>query len=36
MSVHFDQKKCSVCELCIPACPTRAMVVRPTDKTFFE
>jgi len=32
MTVGFDQKKCSVCELCVPA---RAMEIRPTNKTFF-
>ena len=36
MSVVFDQKKCSVCELCVPACPSRAMFVRPTSESFFE
>jgi Fe-S-cluster-containing hydrogenase component 2 len=34
MKVHFEQKRCSVCELCIPACPTRAMEVRPIQQTF--
>ncbi|MFA5906951.1 MAG: 4Fe-4S binding protein [Desulfobacula sp.] len=23
----FDQEKCSVCELCVVTCPTRAMVL---------
>ena len=36
MSVEFDQKKCSICELCVPACPARAMIVRPTTESFFE
>jgi formate hydrogenlyase subunit 6/NADH:ubiquinone oxidoreductase subunit I len=36
MSVDFNQKKCSVCELCVTACPTRAMEVRPSNKTFFK
>jgi Fe-S-cluster-containing hydrogenase component 2 len=25
MEVVFDQEKCSVCELCILTCPSRAM-----------
>jgi len=36
MSVDYDQKKCSVCELCLLACPPRAMEIRPTNKAFFE
>jgi NAD-dependent dihydropyrimidine dehydrogenase PreA subunit len=36
MSVVFDESKCSVCELCVAACPTRAMEVRPSDLAFFE
>jgi formate hydrogenlyase subunit 6/NADH:ubiquinone oxidoreductase subunit I len=36
MEVDFDQQKCSVCELCVTACPPRAMEVRPTDQLFFE
>jgi len=36
MSVQFDQKKCSICELCVPACPPRAMEVRPLAQVFFE
>jgi len=36
MIIDFDQKKCSLCELCIPACPSRAMAVRPTRKIFFD
>jgi Fe-S-cluster-containing hydrogenase component 2 len=36
MSVLFSQKKCSVCELCVPACPTRAMEIHPTNQAFFE
>jgi L-aspartate semialdehyde sulfurtransferase ferredoxin len=36
MAVEFDETKCSVCELCIPACPSRAMAARPTAQTFFE
>jgi Fe-S-cluster-containing hydrogenase component 2 len=35
MEVIFDQQKCSVCELCVPACPTRAMKAKPINKTFF-
>jgi NAD-dependent dihydropyrimidine dehydrogenase PreA subunit len=27
MSVVFNHKKCSVCGLCVPACPTRAMEI---------
>jgi Fe-S-cluster-containing hydrogenase component 2 len=34
--VVFDQQKCSVCELCVTACPPHAMVVRPTNQLFFE
>jgi len=34
--VRFNQKKCSVCELCVPACPTRAMEVHSINQTFFE
>jgi Fe-S-cluster-containing hydrogenase component 2 len=29
MEVLFDQEKCSICELCVTACPPRAMEVRP-------
>ena len=36
MKIIFDQEKCSVCELCVPACPPRAMEIRPADQTFFE
>ena len=36
MFVVFDQKKCSLCELCIPACPPRAMEARPITETFFK
>jgi NAD-dependent dihydropyrimidine dehydrogenase PreA subunit len=36
MSVGFEESKCSLCELCITACPTRAMSVRPINKMFFE
>ena len=36
MKVIFDQKKCSICELCVPACPPRAMEVLPTHQSFFE
>ena len=36
MKVDFNQKKCSICELCVPACPTRAMQIRPTNTIFFE
>ena len=32
MAVEFDETKCSVCELSIPACPPRAMAAQ----TFFE
>jgi NAD-dependent dihydropyrimidine dehydrogenase PreA subunit len=35
MTVEFDQQKCSVCELCVPACPTRAMSIRPVNSIFF-
>lgn len=35
MSIGFDQKKCSACELCVPACPSRAMEIRPMNQTFF-
>jgi Fe-S-cluster-containing hydrogenase component 2 len=35
MLVSFEQQKCSVCELCVPTCPTRAMTVRPTNQAFF-
>jgi formate hydrogenlyase subunit 6/NADH:ubiquinone oxidoreductase subunit I len=35
MAVIFDLQKCSICELCVPACPTRAMKVRPSNQTFF-
>jgi L-aspartate semialdehyde sulfurtransferase ferredoxin len=35
MNVLFDIGKCSVCELCVPACPSRAMNVRPINQTFF-
>ena len=35
MLVDFNQKKCSVCELCLPACPSRATEARPTNKAFF-
>jgi Fe-S-cluster-containing hydrogenase component 2 len=35
MKVHFDEQRCSVCELCIPACPTRAMEARPVQQKFF-
>jgi Fe-S-cluster-containing hydrogenase component 2 len=34
MEVVFDQEKCSICELCLPACPTRAMEVRPIRDAF--
>ncbi|MBW2365274.1 MAG: 4Fe-4S binding protein, partial [Deltaproteobacteria bacterium] len=34
--VEFDQQKCSICELCIPACPPRAMEVRQKANSFFE
>jgi ferredoxin len=34
MEVVFDQDKCSVCKLCITACPPRAMVLRPTNGSF--
>jgi formate hydrogenlyase subunit 6/NADH:ubiquinone oxidoreductase subunit I len=36
MLVLFEQGKCSICELCVPACPTRAMKIRPTNQVFFE
>ena len=36
MTVIFDGSKCSACELCVSACPPRAMVVRPSDQAFFE
>jgi Fe-S-cluster-containing hydrogenase component 2 len=36
MEVVFDQKKCSVCELCVPACPPRAMEARPIKNSYFE
>jgi Fe-S-cluster-containing hydrogenase component 2 len=36
MHVIFNQKKCSICELCVPACPPRAMEVRPLTQVFFE
>jgi len=36
MEVVFDQKKCSVCELCVPACPPRAMEARPIQNSYFE
>jgi NAD-dependent dihydropyrimidine dehydrogenase PreA subunit len=32
----FDQEKCSICELCVLTCPTRAMEIRPTNQAFFE
>lgn len=35
MTVIFDKDKCSVCELCIPTCVTRAMEIKPTTETFF-
>jgi formate hydrogenlyase subunit 6/NADH:ubiquinone oxidoreductase subunit I len=35
MTVEFDQQKCSLCELCITACPTRAMKTTPSIQTFF-
>jgi L-aspartate semialdehyde sulfurtransferase ferredoxin len=34
--VVFDKKKCSVCELCIRTCLTRAMKIQPTTEIFFE
>ena len=36
MSVDFDQPACSLCEVCIPAFPSRAMAVRPTRQIFFD
>ncbi len=36
LSKDFDQEKCSVCELCVPVCPTRAMNVRPAASSFSE
>jgi Fe-S-cluster-containing hydrogenase component 2 len=35
MFVVFDQTKCSICELCLSACPTRAMQISPSDQTSF-
>ena len=35
MEVVFDHDKSSVCELCVPACPVRAMQTRPVTQTFF-
>ena len=32
----FEQEKCSVFDLCVPACPTRAMDIRPLGNDFFE
>ncbi|MEA3231063.1 MAG: 4Fe-4S binding protein [Thermodesulfobacteriota bacterium] len=32
----FEQEKCSVCELCVTACPVRAMDVTPSNQVFFE
>ncbi|MEA2038592.1 MAG: 4Fe-4S binding protein [Thermodesulfobacteriota bacterium] len=28
MEVIFDSRKCSGCELCVSACPARAMAVK--------
>jgi Fe-S-cluster-containing hydrogenase component 2 len=36
MEVVFDQEKCSICELCVPACPPRAMEVRPIRNALVE
>jgi len=27
MAVLFESERCSACELCVKACPTRAMIV---------
>jgi L-aspartate semialdehyde sulfurtransferase ferredoxin len=34
--VEFNQTRCSVCELCVTACPPRAMQTRPVNQIFFE
>jgi ferredoxin len=36
MEVVFDQDKCSICELCVSACPPRAMEVRPIRNALIE
>jgi len=36
LAKHLEQEKCSVCELCVPACPTRAMDIRPLGNDFLE
>jgi formate hydrogenlyase subunit 6/NADH:ubiquinone oxidoreductase subunit I len=36
MEVVFDQDKCSICELCVNACPPRAMEVRPIRNALTE
>ena len=36
LAKDFEQEKCYVCELCVPACPTRAMDIRPLGNDFFE
>ncbi len=36
MRVEFKQKACSVCELCVTACPSRAMEATPINQSFFK
>jgi Fe-S-cluster-containing hydrogenase component 2 len=36
MTVAFNQQRCSVCELCVTACPPRAMKIKPVGQIFFE
>ncbi len=36
MTVIFEKNKCSVCELCITACVTRAMEIKSTTETLFK